>query len=121
MKKFILAIVTALLITPCVFGMEDLHLGARPQAMGGAYSALPGDVNSVYWNPAGLSRSFNGEIQFMHWMLSDVDQIMIDYLAFSYPLRPGALGFAWVRKGATLEQGPNNDETSMSEIGRAHV
>ena len=28
--------------------------GARSLALGGAYSALAGDVTTAYWNPAGL-------------------------------------------------------------------
>ncbi len=28
--------------------------GARPLALGGAFSAVEGDINNVYWNPAGL-------------------------------------------------------------------
>jgi len=31
-------------------------LGARGIAMGGAYSAVTNDSNSIYWNPAGLTR-----------------------------------------------------------------
>ncbi len=113
--KNIIFILTALLFTHQLLPVTDLQLGARPQAMGGAYTALGGDANSVYWNPAGLAGSEHGEFQFMHWMIPDVDQIMIDYLAFSYPMSAGALGFAWVREGATLEEGINADETSMSE------
>lgn len=33
-----------------------MDVGARGIAMGGAYSALTDDANSLYWNPAGLSR-----------------------------------------------------------------
>jgi len=115
MKRTILFILTALILTPQVFAISDLQLGARPQAMGGAYTALSNDANSTYWNPAGLSKADHGEIQFMHWMFSDVEQVMVDYLSLAYPLTKGALGFAWVRKGATLEEGVNNTETSMSE------
>ncbi len=114
MKKTIF-IFTVLLLARLLFPVTDLQLGARPQAMGGAYTALSGDANSVYWNPAGLAGSKHGEFQFMHWMIPDVDHIIVDYLAFSYPVSAGALGFAWVREGATLEEGINADETSMSE------
>ncbi|MCK4980640.1 MAG: UPF0164 family protein, partial [Candidatus Delongbacteria bacterium] len=95
MKRTILFILTALLLTPQVFAISDLHLGARPQAMGGAYTALSNDANSTYWNPAGLSKADHGEVLFMHWMFSDVEQVMVDYLALAYPLTKGALGFAW--------------------------
>jgi len=39
-------------------GSEFLQqdIGARGIAMGGAYSAVTNDSNSIYWNPAGLTR-----------------------------------------------------------------
>jgi opacity protein-like surface antigen len=41
--------------------------GARAIGMGGAYSALGGDIYSIYWNPAGLaSINSNTEIAFNH-------------------------------------------------------
>jgi len=55
MKKTIF-IFTVLLLARLLFPVTDLQLGARPQAMGGAYTALSGDANSVYWNPAGTGR-----------------------------------------------------------------
>ena len=34
----------------------DAPIGARAQAMGGAFTAIADDGNALYWNPAGLSR-----------------------------------------------------------------
>lgn len=43
-----------------------IGIGARPIAMGGAYTALSSDANSMYWNPAGLT-GFNGtQVSVMH-------------------------------------------------------
>ncbi|MEW6750191.1 MAG: PorV/PorQ family protein [Candidatus Latescibacterota bacterium] len=36
------------------FGFLKVGVGARPSALGGAYTAVSGDVESVAWNPAGL-------------------------------------------------------------------
>ncbi|MFC1483423.1 OmpP1/FadL family transporter [Candidatus Neomarinimicrobiota bacterium] len=37
-------------------GMAHLERsGAKAQAMGGAITAIPGDLNAIFWNPAGLS------------------------------------------------------------------
>ncbi|MBN2414048.1 type IX secretion system membrane protein PorP/SprF [candidate division KSB1 bacterium] len=33
----------------------DIGYGARPMGMGGAYTGFSDDVNSVFWNPAGLT------------------------------------------------------------------
>ncbi len=35
---------------------SDAPIGARAQAMGGAFTAIADDGNALYWNPAGLSR-----------------------------------------------------------------
>lgn len=44
--------------------LSHAQLGSRPIAMGGAFSGLADDANSVFWNPAGLaqltSRYFTG-------------------------------------------------------------
>ena len=41
-------------------------VGARATGLGGAYTAVSDDANSMYWNPAGLSR-FNGtQLSLMH-------------------------------------------------------
>lgn len=41
--------------------------GARPIALGSAYTALATDIHAIYWNPAGLSRiGRNGEATFSH-------------------------------------------------------
>ncbi|MFC2061588.1 PorV/PorQ family protein [Elusimicrobiota bacterium] len=34
----------------------NLELGARPAAMGGAFTGISDDINSLYWNPAGLGK-----------------------------------------------------------------
>ena len=66
--------------------------GARPIAMGGAYTALADDILSIYWNPAGLARiTGSGEATFNHaeW-LAETDY---DFAAFSFNLAGlGALG-----------------------------
>jgi len=46
--------------------------GARPLSMGGAYTALANDINTIYWNPAGLSLIGGaGEATFNHaeWLV----------------------------------------------------
>jgi opacity protein-like surface antigen len=43
-----------------------IGLGARPAAMGGAYTAVSSDLSAMYWNPAGLGRMKSGEAAFNH-------------------------------------------------------
>jgi long-subunit fatty acid transport protein len=37
----------------------DIGVGARPAAIGGAFTALANDASAVFWNPAGLTRLEN--------------------------------------------------------------
>lgn len=67
--------------------------GARPIAMGGAYTALANDINTIYWNPAGLATiGGTGEATFNHaeW-LADTQY---DFAAFSLNAADfGSVGF----------------------------
>ncbi|HEY9188507.1 MAG TPA: PorV/PorQ family protein [Ignavibacteria bacterium] len=62
--------------------------GAKPLGMGGAFSAYLGDINSIYWNPASISRIYGGEATFNHanWLAD----IKYDFFAVAFDL--GDLG-----------------------------
>ena len=66
-----------------------IGVGARAIGMGGAQSAVTGDISSIYWNPAALSRlSTSGELTFNHvnWLAD----IKYDFAAGVMPI--GELG-----------------------------
>lgn len=73
MKKLIIIV---LLFSAGVFGQSKiastaapfLNIGVGPRAisMGGAFVATANDVSSLYWNPAGASRSNTNEAMFAH-------------------------------------------------------
>lgn len=69
-----------------------IGIGARPIAMGEAYSAVSDDINSLYWNPAGLSRAKKNGIILDHqdWIL-DVD---LDFIGASFKTSFGTIGAA---------------------------
>lgn len=48
------------------FNFLFLDSGARPAAMGGAYTALADDSHSLHYNPAGLARVSRHEATYMH-------------------------------------------------------
>jgi hypothetical protein len=48
-----------------------IGIGARAIGMGGAFSTMGGDINSIYWNPAGIAKINDREATFDH-----VDWIM---------------------------------------------
>lgn len=60
-----------------------LDAGARPAAMAGAFTSLAKDVNSIFYNPAGLAEISRNEFTFMH---NDYLQgIKYEYIAFCHP------------------------------------
>ncbi len=52
---------------PTGFTFMRIGVGARPVAMGGAYTALADDANALFWNPAGLALGpgFSADITMM--------------------------------------------------------
>jgi opacity protein-like surface antigen len=72
---------------------QFLKIGVGPRAigMGGAYTALADDINSMYWNPAGLSRMNSKEAYFNHvdWIMD----VKLDYAGFALDVADlGTLG-----------------------------
>jgi len=93
----------------------DLQLGARPQAMGGAFTALADDANAVVWNPACLTKVKVGELGFMHGIMSDFSGVNIDFLSYAQPQGTSGVGFSWLNVGADLKSGENESTSRMSE------
>ncbi|MBI1803172.1 MAG: hypothetical protein HY033_07490 [Ignavibacteriae bacterium] len=114
--KSILPVVAVLLfgVVHMSFAQADLQLGARPQGLGGAYVAVANDANAVYWNAAGLGQIDRGEATVMHWALPELNQIVVDYGALVYPVGRGAVGVSWTRQAATLEEGLQNTQSTLS-------
>lgn len=69
-----------------------IGVGARGAAMGEAQAAVTEDVNSSYWNPAGLSAMRFKEISLMHYQL--VEGVNYQHLGFGLPTeKRGNFGF----------------------------
>lgn len=75
------------------FQFLQLGVGARPSAMGEAFAAVAGDVNAVYWNPAGLAGLERGELSMTHalWL----GNITYSNIAYAQPALGGTLGLAF--------------------------
>lgn len=58
-----------------------ISVGPRAIGMGGAFTAVADDINSFYWNPAGISKIYSSEAYFNHvdW-IADVN---LDYAGFA--------------------------------------
>ena len=57
-----------------------IGVGSRPIGMGGAYTASANDINSIYWNPAGLASIYSREAYFNH--VDWISDVKLDYAAF---------------------------------------
>jgi hypothetical protein len=68
----------------------EIGVGARAQGMGGAYCGLVDDVDSIYWNPAGLGRIKKREVAFTHneWL----SETNYEYLAGVLPFDNQGIG-----------------------------
>jgi len=68
-----------------------ISVGARNIAMGET-GATCEDINSIYWNPAGLASIDNIEASLMHsvWL----ETINYEHLTFGLPTKSGNIGFA---------------------------
>jgi len=62
----------------------DVGFGARPAGLGNAYVGLANDVNSIVWNPAGISSVKKMETSFTYTKLLGL--VDYNFLAFSLPL-----------------------------------
>ena len=80
-------------------GFPDIGLGARPMGMGGAFVAVADDINSIFWNPAGISQIQRVEFSSMYFNpygLNVNSQLLSG--AFQHPL-DGGIGMAILRTG----------------------
>ncbi len=70
-----------------------IGIGARPIGMGGTYAGIADDVNTIYWNPAGLAQITGKELMAQHivWF----QEVNYEYLAYAQPMgKIGAFGLS---------------------------
>ena len=90
-KKILLMTVSLSLVVCIAVGAENasvtglflgVPIGAKPTALGGAYTALADGVYGLYWNPAGITKTSKTEILFAHNnYFQDVNQ---EYLGITH-------------------------------------
>ena len=129
-QNLVLIIVLALSMCTGVFAeiktsvdITDVGMGARPIALGGAYTALADDASAIFTNPAGLG------LQKDYSFVSMSTQLLtcVDYklAGFAYPTKYGTFGIGYVgvsspagnhiytSGGITIEGGPIYYSNSM--------
>ena len=77
----------------------NIGVGGRALGLGGAYTALADDANSLYWNPAGLSKLEKREFAASHAEL--FESTRHDFLAYAHPTSQGtfAAGLTYLSQG----------------------
>jgi len=100
---------------------EDLGVGARPIGMGNAYTALADDVNSIYYNPAGLAQldesQFTSGYGKLYWGLDDGSNLGSGFVGYAHPLYHwGTLGAGWLNFGL---QGLYQENSFIFSYGRS--
>jgi len=95
MKKIIFFIFFLININIFAY-FEDLSAGARVPGMGNAYVAVADDINSIYYNPAGLSKIEKVKLMAGHSLLltglSDNSNLGLTDMAFTIPIEGGKWG-----------------------------
>jgi hypothetical protein len=89
MKKAFLLSMIFIAMYASIFSYSELPyfnipIGAKSAAMGGAYSAISGDIETLWYNPAGIA-----ELKHMQLMLSHVSwvgDVNLEYVLFGMPI-----------------------------------
>ncbi len=68
----------------------DFDIGARSRALGGAYVAVADDVDTIFYNVAGLANLDNLNLSFSHFSL--FQELSIQSFSMAYPVGIGVLG-----------------------------
>jgi hypothetical protein len=94
-----------------------VNTGARPDALGGAFSAVADDVNTLTYNPAGLANIRLPEVGYGRYDF--VAGIHYDFVGLASPLGDyGVLGFGYVGMGTdsfNSTEDPNATPGTASE------
>ena len=69
---------------------EDVGLGARPLAMGSAFTATADDASAIFWNSAGLARVDRRELTTSYMELYDL--VSYSSIGYAQPTEAGPIG-----------------------------
>jgi len=111
------------LLTTVVFSayapeIGQLNLGAKPVGLGNAMTAMSGDVNALYYNPAGLVsvRNIQGHL-FATQSLNEINQMTV---GGTLPLEFGTFGIGWTNYGVDgISLGANPAALTTGSFGQS--
>ncbi|MFO7892079.1 MAG: hypothetical protein R6V04_17270 [bacterium] len=78
----------------CSGSVLDLPVGARSVSLGGAYTAVTGTPEAIFFNPASLSASDNLQVNFSGTHLFQMKELQYTAVAVNIPYVPGNAGIA---------------------------
>ncbi len=91
--------------------------GSRPAGLGGAFAGLANDINTIFWNPAGLTAVQDRELTAMqHFSFADINNNTIGYAQRAGQLVWGA-SFLGSFTEIERRQGPTEDPDSTATVG----
>ena len=94
-----------------------IEAGSRPAGLGGAFAGLANDINTIFWNPAGLTAIHDRELTAMqHFSFAEISNQTIGYAQRVERLVWGASflgGFTEYER----RQGPTENPDSTSTVG----
>ncbi len=87
-------------------------VGARPGGMGGAFIGLSDDIESIYYNPAGLGNLVQSGVTAMYQApeLETSRSFLGINKRWVHPRFPGSVGFGWLRLRSSNIELTNTDE-----------
>jgi hypothetical protein len=87
-------------------------VGARPGGMGGAFIGLSDDIESIYYNPAGLGNLVQSGVTAMYQApeLDTSRSFLGATKRWAHPKLPGSVGFGWLRLRSSDIELTNTDE-----------
>ena len=115
MKRIILTLAlcgfaTTVATTAFAQSDENILVGSRPIALGGAFTAVADDVNAMFYNPAGLQFLRQHEVTYVNAELFGTG-VSTSYLSYALPIsQKQAIGIDWQHIGyGDPELGYNRD------------
>lgn len=120
-RPWVLILAAVLLLTPSPLLLAGLNsgaaflkigTGARPAALGGAYTAVAGDVDAMYYNPGGLANLSRRELGATHaeWLLGT----RFDFIGFAQPTANGTFGIGVTRLATGGQEGRDGNRQATS-------
>ena len=91
--------------------------GSRPVAMGGAFAGLANDINTLFWNPAGLTAITERELTAMqNFSIAEISNQSIGY---AQRVGTGVWGISFLGAFTEIERriGPSDEPDSLATVG----